>query len=167
MVDRIPLRELPVLVVMLSAIATLCASLAAAQSAMPDQPDNPDDRFILQRAGEGFFRVDRETGEASLCEPGNVGWVCELIPDDRAALQDEISRLARQNAELKSRLAELEGRLTGESPETTEPDGDSTFDLPTEEEMDELMTMFEGMMRRFFDMAEDLRRDFSDREQAE
>lgn len=158
------MRELPVLVVMLSATATLCASLAAAQSALPDQPDNADDRYILQRAGDGFFRVDRETGEASLCEPQNVGWVCELIPDDRRALEDEISRLARQNAELKSRLVELEGRLGGE---TAEPDPDSTLDLPTEEEMDELMTMFEGMMRRFFDMAEELQRDFSDREQTE
>ena len=166
MIDRIPMRDLPVLVVMLSAMSTLMGSIAVAQSALPDQPDNPDDRYILQRAGDGVFRVDRETGEASLCEPRNVGWVCELIPDDREALEDEIARLARQNADLKSRLVELEGRLTGDVPEE-EANEESTLDLPTEEEIDEMMAMFEDMMRRFFDMAQDLQRDFTERERAE
>ncbi|MEO1200437.1 MAG: hypothetical protein AAFX39_14600 [Pseudomonadota bacterium] len=149
----------------MSAAAVIAAfGPALAQSDQgSDRPDE-DGRYLLQRTDDGFFRVDRETGEASVCRERSVGWTCQLVPDDREALEDEISRLAEENQDLRRLLARLEdeGASTGGDSEIApEADAPPSSDngIPTDEELDQVMDTFEQIMRRFFDMARDLQQD--------
>jgi hypothetical protein len=58
----------------------------------------------LAPADDAFLRLDTKTGEVSRCSKQPSGWTCELLPDDRAALEAEIARLQKQNAALKADL---------------------------------------------------------------
>ena len=61
-------------------------------------------QYTLAPAGDAFLRLDNKTGEVSRCSKRPSGWTCELLPDDRAALEAEIARLQKQNAGLKADL---------------------------------------------------------------
>jgi hypothetical protein len=93
-------------------------------------------RFSFQPVDGGLMRLDTETGQVSLCTKTGADFICRSVADDRAALDDEITRLKRENDTLRQAQA---GRLGSASPKLS---------LPSEEELDKAMTMFEKMMRR-------------------
>jgi hypothetical protein len=64
-------------------------------------PDNEDGRYAFSKQAEGVLRLDKQTGDVSLCSQRTVGWACQAAPDDRAVLESEIARLRRENAALK------------------------------------------------------------------
>lgn len=61
-------------------------------------------QYTLAPAEDAFLRLDNKTGQVSRCSKRPSGWTCELLPDDRAALEAEIARLQKQNAALKADL---------------------------------------------------------------
>jgi hypothetical protein len=144
----------------MTAIVALALAMpgVAAQTAAPDTEGG---RYIIRSLDDGVLRIDRETGAASLCREDADGWACRAVPDDREALEEEISRLASENAALARRIGELEERLadTGEAPP---PAMEDDADLPTEAEIDRIMQTFETMMRRFLDMMRSLKDDFGE-----
>ncbi|MGL4636037.1 MAG: hypothetical protein ACRCWF_08655, partial [Beijerinckiaceae bacterium] len=71
----------------------------------------------------------------SFCTRTGSDFICRSVADDRAALDEEITRLKRENESLKQAAA---GKGAA-SPRLS---------LPSEEEMDKAMGMFEKMMRR-------------------
>lgn len=159
-------RSLTAMLVILFAVP-----LAGAQAI--DQPDTEGGRYILRKVESGLMRVDRETGSTSFCRKRDNTWTCELVADDRAALEDEIARLAGDNSELareigrlKKRIARLESGAPAMEPETPRSQGEDGekeapyLDLPSDEEIDQVMQTFQMMMRRFFDMVRGLREDF-------
>lgn len=81
----------------------------------------------------GFLRLDRETGAVSFCAVENGLSLCRVGADERAALEDEIAKLRRENAELKAAAAQ--GR-SGFSP------------LPKEEDFERAMSFTERFLRR-------------------
>ncbi len=158
------------------AFPTALALPAAAQTAAPDTEGG---RYILRRVDDGLMRVDRETGATSLCRKRGTGWACEAVADDREALEEEIARLSRENAELAVEIGRLRERLAGaqepprDLPGRAEPDaggGDGatgggserTLRLPTDEEIDEVARTFESMMRRFMESMKSLRDRYED-----
>ena len=54
-----------------------------------------------------------------------TGWSCKMVPDERAALESEIGRLQRDNAELKKSLLarglELPNGIVAEAPAAPAP----------------------------------------------
>src|SRR6202050_5783528 len=64
-------------------------------------PDNEGGRYAFSKQAGGVLRLDKQTGNVSLCSQRTVGWACQAAPDDRAILEDEIARLRRENAVLK------------------------------------------------------------------
>jgi hypothetical protein len=110
------------------AIAALLVCAAGAAEAQ--QP-----RFTFQTVEGGLMRLDSDTGHVSFCTRSGDGYACRSAPDDRAALQDEIDRLKRENETL---------RLAGPKP----PAPGGRLQLPSEEEIDKAMGLFEKMMRR-------------------
>lgn len=89
-------------------LATL--ALAAALMASPDAhaqaaPDTDNGRFTLSPVPDGFLRLDTRTGAVSTCT-NKGGWTCRLVPDERAALDNEIGRLQADNKRLKDELAQ-------------------------------------------------------------
>ena len=84
-------------------------------------------RYSMTETGEGFLRLDTQTGEVSHCR----GFSCELAADERAAYDAEI-------AALSERLEKLEAKSPAER-----------AGVPTEEELDEAFGFFEKMTKRF------------------
>ena len=46
-----------------------------------DAPGTDHDRYVLEKAGDGFIRLDRETGALSRCLEKSGSWACESIAD--------------------------------------------------------------------------------------
>ena len=135
------------------------------QDAPPPVAD--DGRYTFHRRGEGFVRLDSRTGQVAQCGWSTTTWSCKLVPDERTALESEIGRLQRDNAELKKSLLtqglELPSGMVAEAPpvppanvpdpSAKEPKG------PTEAELDRAFTFMKNVWRRLVDMMVDLQRD--------
>lgn len=127
-------------------IAMLFAGGALAQGTNGGDATGSDaraGRFTMTPADDGALRLDTLTGAVSHCRKKDTGWACKLVADDRTTLMEELARLESENSELRLKVAELD---------KSGGDGD-TLGLPSEGEIDRVMTFFESMMRRFFDFA--------------
>jgi hypothetical protein len=91
---------------MIKAFAAVIAALVLAASAAADNAPPPlgEPRYSFHQVPDGFLRLDSETGEVALCSMQPVGWACLAAPEDRAALEDQVARLRRENAALKQAL---------------------------------------------------------------
>jgi hypothetical protein len=67
----------------------------------------PPGRFAFNRVDGGFLRLDNQTGQISFCSSHEIGWACQAVPEDRAALEKEIARLQDEVASLKAEVASL------------------------------------------------------------
>ncbi|MGH6727682.1 MAG: hypothetical protein ACREB8_14235 [Pseudolabrys sp.] len=67
----------------------------------------PQTRYTFNPANNGFLRLDNQTGHIAFCSAHSVGWACEAVPEDRAALEKEIARLQDEVANLKQEVAAL------------------------------------------------------------
>src|SRR3972149_2748031 len=102
-------------------VALAALLLAPPTSAQPGPDDRREERFVFCEVEEGFLRMDRRSGQVSLCRPRGGGWSCQVVPDDRAALVGEISHLRAQIAGLRQALA---GEAkAGEAPAMVPPAG--------------------------------------------
>ncbi len=68
---------------------------------------NPPPRFSFQRVDDGFLRLDNNGGQVAFCSPHSIGWACQAVPEDRAALEKEIARLHEEVARLKQEVVSL------------------------------------------------------------
>jgi flagellar motility protein MotE (MotC chaperone) len=105
-----------------------------------------DDRYVLEKSGEGFVRMDRQTGEMSSCTQDGQGLVCKLAADERTAYQDEIDRLHEELTALDQRVDKLENSLAARLEST----------LPTEEEFGKTLSYMERFLRSFMGIVKDL-----------
>ena len=141
----------------------------AAQS----MPDTENGRYTLSPVADGILRLDTRTGAVSTCNNNGTGWACYAVPDERAALDAEIGRLQADNEKLKAQLAEREPTITGkidepmpktDSMKKAEPKaGDSArkieIPLPSDRDMDRVMSFLEQAWRRLVEMANRMQKD--------
>src|SRR6266700_259989 len=66
--------------------------------------ENEDSRFSFYRAEDGYLRLDGRTGQVSLCTRRPAGWLCQALPEERAAFDAEVARLQGENAALKKEV---------------------------------------------------------------
>ena len=147
---------------MLRIAALFVALLFAPELALAqDAPDTEGGRYVLEKAGPGFIRLDRQTGAVSRCLETSGSWTCESIDDNRggdlAGLKAEVDRLQKQNDELKKRVAELEKR-PGDSA------GGPKIELPTQQDMDRFMALVQSWMRKFVEFARSLGQEAKEKE---
>src|ERR1700691_5719990 len=97
-------------VMMLKSIAIVVAALCVSVPVCADEatPDTAGGRYIFEKQAVGqadsYLRLDTQTGEVALCSTKAVGWACEAAAEDRAVLEDEITRLRSENAALKKAI---------------------------------------------------------------
>lgn len=84
------------------------AGVARSQTAPADE----NGRYALSATDNGYLRLDTRTGAVSICT-GKGGWTCRVVPDERAALDQEIGRLRGQIDRLKTQLASRDETVTG------------------------------------------------------
>ena len=150
----------------------LIGGAAFAQS----RPDTENGRYALSPAGEGgVLRLDTKTGTVSTCTNSMAGRACYPVPDERAATDAEIGRLQVENEKLKAQLAERDGTMAGKSAEAmpksdslkkSEPrvaEGERKIEipLPSDRDMDRMMSFLERAWRRLIEMANRVQKDVS------
>jgi hypothetical protein len=135
--------------IVLSVVATLAAPVASAQ----DAPDNEDSRFTFHRTSDGYLRLDGRSGQVSLCLRRPSGWQCQAVPDERVALEAEITRLQANNVNLKrellSRNLPLPSGIRAEPPPVR---GGERVQVPSDAELNQIMTFMEKVWRRMVEM---------------
>jgi hypothetical protein len=144
----------------LSLILSISGGAAQAQNAPTDTEQG---RFSFHKVDEGFLRLDARSGQVSLCNHKSLGWACETIPDERAALENEIARLQNGNVALKKELL-TRGLPLPESvkPEPLAQNSDKNnleLKLPSQADIDRVVTFMERVWRRMVEAANNLQKD--------
>ena len=148
-------------------------------------PDTENGRYALAPVGGGVIRLDTRTGAVSTCNNSDAGWACYAVPDERAALDAEIGRLQADNEKLKAQLVAREPVVTGKidealpketlpketlpktdslkKPEPKAADGERKIEipLPSDRDMDRVMSFLEQAWRRLIEMANRVQKDIS------
>ncbi len=141
------------------------------------RPDTENGRYTLATVADGVIRLDTRTGAVSNCNNNSgSGWACYLVPDERAALDAEIGRLQADNERLRTELATTrESGATGKTEEAL-PKSDSLkppepkssasgrkieIPLPSDEDVDRMMSFLERAWRRLLEMANRVQKDIS------
>jgi len=139
-------------VVLVSAVVVF-ASAAHAQTA----PDSENGRYAFNQVSDGMLRLDTRTGQVSLCAKKDTNWACNAVPDERQALESEITRLQRENGVLKKEMVTrglaLPSGGAGGSPSNPR-ELNLTVPLPSDAEIDRMMSAFEKMWKRLTDMVQ-------------
>ena len=148
------------LVIRIVSALTLAGALAV-PLAHAQTSESEDSRYQFNRVEDGYLRLDLRTGQVSLCSRRPVGWACATIADDRAAFDGEIARLQGENAALKkdlmARNLPLPGTVKPEPP-AAKPE-EPRLDLPSDADLNKVMTFVEKVWRRLVDMIVTLQRD--------
>ena len=131
-------------------------------------------RYALSPVADGVIRLDTRTGAVSTCNNSGAGWACYAVPDERAALDAEIGRLQSDNEKLKAQLAAREPTVTGKideplpktdslKPPAPKADAERKIEipLPSDRDMDRVMSFLEQAWRRLIEMAQRVQKDFS------
>jgi hypothetical protein len=139
-------------IVLVSALVAF-APAAYAQTA----PDTENGRYVFNQVTDGMLRLDTRTGQVSLCAKKDTGWACNAVPDERQALESEITRLQRENGALKkdmvARGLPLPSGVTGRPP-SSQRELNLTVPLPSDAEIDRMMSALEKMWKRLTDMVQ-------------
>src|SRR3954468_21040514 len=75
-----------------------------AQSVAPAVAQKTSGRYAIVPLDGGIVRLDTQTGALTECRRLNEALNCALADDDRVALQEQVDRLSRENAELREKL---------------------------------------------------------------
>jgi hypothetical protein len=161
-------RKMHVESIMIRFILAVTIAAALVAPALAQTPDTEDTRYQFNRVEDGYLRLDLKSGQVSLCSRRNVGWACVTVPDDRAAFDGEIARLQGENAALKKAMLDrglpLPGGVVADAPvarHDREPDRD--LKLPSNADIDRMMTAVEKVWRRLVDMLMALQKDIKSR----
>jgi hypothetical protein len=163
-------------------VAATVAFAIDAVSAQP-MPDAENGRYALSPIADGVLRLDTRTGAVSTCTNSGTGWACYAVPDERAALDAEIGRLEADNEKLKGQLAAREPAVPGKidealpktdslkpPPEPKVAEGQRKIEipkieipLPSDRDMDRMMSALEQAWRRLVDLANRVQKDVGGR----
>jgi hypothetical protein len=142
-------------------ILVLLLSLAnfAVASAQLATPDSENGRYSFNPVTDGVLRLDTRTGQVSQCSRSDVGWACKVVPDERSSLETEIVRLQGENATLKKELLARGLPVPGvQSPSGAKP-GEPELKLPSDAEVDEIISFLEKVWRRLIEMGRTIQKD--------
>lgn len=139
----------------------LVAGPASTQEMAPGMPPAPEPgRYAFERVPDGIMRLDRQTGQMSLCGHGSTGWTCKAVADERAALENEIGRLQIEIASLrKELLARSQPPDPKADPVPPTANAPETPRMPTDADLERVRTFVEGIWRRLVEMMANVQRE--------
>lgn len=128
------------LIAMLGAYAPLAAAEEPAA-----KPGAGDYRFQLERTANGVIRLDKQTGAMALCQENNGELICRMGADERAAYEEDLSRVEK-------RVEALEKIVRAGKPVEKSA-------IPSEDELNRAFSFMENVMRRFMGLVQDLNKE--------
>jgi hypothetical protein len=164
----------------LGLVALACCLAGTGQALAGPMPETENGRYALSPLGDGVLRLDTRTGAISTCNNSGAGWACYAVPDECAAMDAEIGRLQADNErlkvdneKLKAELAEREPTVAGKieeplpksdslkknEPKVAEGERKIEIPLPSDRDMDRMMSFLERAWRRLIEMANRVQRD--------
>lgn len=158
-----------------SVVLVVC--VAGAGAAVAGAPEAENGRYTLSTTADGALRLDTRTGAVSTCSNSGAGWACYAVPDERTAMDAEIGRLQAENEKLKAELAAREPTVSGKieevlpksdslkqsEPKIAETERKIEIPLPSDRDMDRMMSFLERAWRRLIEMANRVQRDINGR----
>ncbi|MDO9416287.1 hypothetical protein [Pararhizobium sp.] len=129
----------------ISTFMLLLSSAALAQEQAPG-------RYSMEKTDAGIVRLDTQTGEISVCSDKGGNVTCRLAADERTAFELELDLLTK-------RIETLE-KTVGTGVNLPRPS------LPSNEEIDQAMSIMERMMQKFMGIVKDLDKDTKTPEEA-
>jgi len=157
----------------IAAAAVLFCLAGIGAAAAGSMPDTENGRYALAPVADGVIRLDTRTGAVSTCSNTGTGWACYAVPDERAALDAEIGRLQADNEKLKAQLAAREPVVTGKideplpkadslkkaEPKQAEGERKIEIPLPSDRDIDRVMSFLEQAWRRLVEAANRMQKD--------
>ena len=165
-----------------SAVGVMSVLAATSGALAVSMPDNENGRYTMSQVADGVIRLDTRTGAVSTCNSGSAGWACYAVPDERAAYDAEIGRLQAENEKSKAEIEKLRTELASRPPIADEktnealPKSDSLkkpepkaaevprkleIPLPSDHDMDRVMSFLEQAWRRLVEIANRMQKDVS------
>jgi hypothetical protein len=158
----------------IAAIAVLFCLGGSGSALAASMPDTENGRYALAPVADGVLRLDTRTGAVSTCNNTGTGWACYAVPDERTALDAEIGRLQAEVEKLKGQLAAgptVSGKidealpksdpLKKAEPRSAEGERKIEIPLPSDQDVDRVMSFLEKAWRRLIDMANRVQKDVS------
>jgi hypothetical protein len=168
---------------LLTSAVVLLSVLAATSGTLAESgPDNENGRYTMSQVPDGVIRLDTRTGAVSTCNSAGAGWACYAVPDERAAYDAEIGRLQAENEKSRAEIERLKTELASRAPTADDkidealPKSDSLkkaepkaaevprkieIPLPSDRDMDRVMSFLEQAWRRLVEMAYRMQKDVS------
>ena len=165
-----------------STVVLVSILVATGSAVAQSMPDNENGRYALSPIPDGVIRLDTRSGAVSTCSNSGSGWACYVVPDERAAYDAEIGRLQAENEKSKAEVDRLKAELASRAPaaesktEEALPKSDSLkkaepkaaeserkieIPLPSDRDMDRVMSFLEQAWRRLVEMANRMQKDVS------
>ena len=119
-------------------------------------------RFSMLETEDGVVRLDRESGEMTTCKTSPDGWKCTPMNNAESGASERatIAKLRIEIAKLKQQLADLR------NPDDTPLDEkEKSFNLPSDEEVDQAIDYMEKLLRKFGGAMKRLREDHETNDQ--
>jgi hypothetical protein len=132
----------------------------ANETVLAASPDSPFAERFSRVSGtrHKFLRLDTRTGQVSRCSRSDAGWACKVV-HERSALETEIARLQGENATLKKELLARGLTVPGVSSPSGAKPGEPELKLPSDAEVDKVISFLERVWRRLIEMGRDVQKD--------
>jgi hypothetical protein len=125
--------------------------LAALVSPVAAQDNAPAARYTLVPVEGGALKLDTHTGAVSLCTADGEASACRPLPSGTAGAEAAPADLEDRLSRIERRLSTLETRGGGEA-------------LSDEESIDRAMVLADRVMRRFFGLVREMKREMESEE---
>ena len=122
-------------------------------------------RFTMTPTDNGFLRLDTQTGAISICNNNDGQWHCKnLAPKEQSTplnnsdkiASNDLIKLQQENKELKAEIKKLEEEIFKVSKDNP---GNKQLKLPSEEDVDKVMTFMERLIERLKGLGKKLQED--------
>jgi hypothetical protein len=144
--------------------SALAPGAQAPSAQAPATPENDDSRFTFFHVDGGYLRLDGRSGRVSMCTRREAGWLCQALPEERAAFEAEIARLQGDNAALKKVVLAHDLPLpAGVRPDAPPAGAGPRVPAPADREAYQIMSVIEGVWRRLVALIVSVQKDLLER----